>query len=123
DDRRAGRGRASPGTSPDAGAPTGDDDALRCTVCDHRITERAYGSERAGAHEHTFVNPGGIVHTIGCFVAAPGCGHVGPAETAFSWFPGWSWQVAVCAQCRTHVGWAFRCPPEQFHGLIRAALH
>ena len=42
----------------------------------------------AGAHEHTFVNPGGFVHHIGCFNAAPGCIYLGPTETAFSWFPG-----------------------------------
>ena len=99
-----------------------DDDALRCIVCDHRITDRGYRMEMSGAHEHTFVNPGGFVHTIGCFVAAPGCAHLGPSETAFSWFPGWAWQVAVCASCRAHVGWIFRCAGEQFHGLILAAL-
>jgi len=106
-------------------APTierGDDDALRCAVCDHRISSAAYRIERGGAHEHTFVNPHGITHHIGCFLAAPGCGHIGPTETAFSWFPGWSWQVAVCARCRTHLGWIFRCGGEQFHGLILAAL-
>ena len=78
--------------------------------------------EMSGAHEHTFVNPAGVVHHVGCFVAAPGCVHVGTTEEAFSWFPGWTWQIAVCAQCRTHLGWMFRCAGEQFHGLILAAL-
>lgn len=99
-----------------------DDDALRCAVCEHRITAVSSRSEQGGAHEHTFVNPHGVVHHIGCFVAAPGCIHVGDPETAFSWFPGWSWQVAVCARCRAHLGWIFRCAGEQFHGLILAAL-
>lgn len=100
----------------------GEDDALRCVVCDHRISEAAYRTERAGAHAHTFVNPHGIAFEIGCFVAAPGCVHVGDTETAFSWFPGWSWQIAVCARCRTHLGWIFRLAGEQFHGLILDAL-
>lgn len=100
-----------------------DHDALRCVVCEHVITDAAYRVERGGAHEHTFVNPHGIAHHIGCFVAAPGCGHNGPTQTAFSWFPGWSWQVAVCGRCNTHLGWIFRCAGEQFHGLILAALH
>lgn len=99
-----------------------DDDELRCAACAHRITSRAYRVERAGAHEHTFVNPGGFVHTIGCFVAAPGAVHVGAPEAAFSWFPGFTWQVARCARCRAHVGWIFRSTPEQFHGLILGAL-
>ncbi|HEU4732122.1 MAG TPA: cereblon family protein [Kofleriaceae bacterium] len=101
---------------------TPDDDALRCVVCAHRITERAYRQDRSGAHEHTFVNPAGFTFQIGCFLAAPGCAHVGPTSEAFSWFPGWSWQVAICSRCRAHVGWIFRCGGEQFHGLIIAAL-
>lgn len=76
----------------------------------------------SGAHEHTFVNPNGIVHTIGCFVAAPGCVHVGSTDEAFTWFPGWKWQVAICAKCHTHLGWIFRLSPDQFHGLILANL-
>ena len=101
---------------------TADDDSLRCVVCDHRISARGHRIEMAGAHEHTFVNPAGIVHVIGCYAVAPGCAHIGPTEHAFSWFPGWSWQVAVCARCRTHLGWVFRCAGEQFHGLIVTAL-
>jgi hypothetical protein len=98
------------------------DDALRCAACDHRITEHAYRSETGGTHEHTFVNPAGFTFRIGCFVAAPGCKHIGSTSDAFSWFPGWTWQVAICGRCRAHVGWIFRCAGEQFHGLILAAL-
>jgi hypothetical protein len=99
-----------------------ENDALRCAVCEHPITDAAYRTDRSGAHEHTFVNPHGIAHHIGCFVAAPGCVHVGTIEAAFSWFPGWSWQIAICARCHTHLGWIFRCGAEQFHALILAAL-
>jgi hypothetical protein len=99
-----------------------DDDQLRCAVCEHRITQAAYRVERGGAHEHTFVNPGGFVHHIGCFAAAPGCIHIGDTQQAFSWFPGWTWQVALCARCRAHLGWIFRCGGEQFHGLIVSAI-
>lgn len=76
----------------------------------------------SGAHEHTFVNPGGIVHTIGCYAVAPGCAHAGAPVETFSWFPGWSWQIALCGQCHAHLGWIFRCGADQFHGLISAAL-
>ena len=104
------------------GTTTAADDALRCAVCGHRITERAYRSEMAGAHEHVFVNPAGFTFRIGCFVAAPGCKYVGETSEAFSWFPGWSWQIAICGSCRTHVGWIFRLGGDQFHGLILTAL-
>ena len=98
------------------------DDSLRCAACDHRITDRGYRSEMGGAHEHTFVNPAGFSFRIGCFIAAPGCKHAGTPSEAFSWFPGWKWQIAICDNCHTHLGWLFRCGGEQFHGLIVAAL-
>lgn len=98
------------------------EDSLRCAACGHRITERAYRSTMSGAHEHTFVNPAGYLFRIGCFVAAPGCAYVGAPSEEFSWFPGWSWQIAVCGQCRSHVGWIFRLGGEQFHGLIASKL-
>jgi len=104
------------------GSTDRDDDALRCAVCDHRITDRGYRIEHSGAHEHTFVNPHGIVHTIGCYSSAPGCAHVGDIVETFSWFPGFSWQIAICGNCQTHMGWVFRCGDEQFHGLILAVL-
>ncbi|HTJ45031.1 MAG TPA: cereblon family protein [Kofleriaceae bacterium] len=122
--------RPGPAQGPRAGRDTkprdedgsDDDDALVCTACEHRITSRDLREERAGAHEHTFVNPGGFVHHLGCFAAASGCVHVGGRETAFSWFPGWTWQIAECARCRTHMGWLFVCEHEQFHGLLLAKL-
>lgn len=107
---------------PDTTTRVPDDDALRCAGCGHRITDRAYRSEQSGAHEHTFVNPAGYMFRIGCFVAAPGCVYVGAPSEAFSWFPGWRWQVAVCGRCHAHVGWIFRLAAGQFHGLILSAL-
>jgi hypothetical protein len=102
--------------------PTAGGEALRCAVCDHRITERAYATEMGGGHEHVFVNPAGLSFRVGCFVAAPGCRYIGDTTGVFSWFPGWTWQVAICGRCQAHVGWLFRCAGEQFHGLIVTAL-
>ena len=103
-------------------ADTGASDELRCVACDHPITECAYRTDMMGAHEHTFVNPGGFAYAIGCFAAAPGCAYQGVPDPAFSWFPGWTWQIAVCARCRVHLGWIYRLAGQQFHGLILAAL-
>ena len=93
-----------------------------CDACGHRITDDDNRVERGGAHEHVFVNPHGYQFRIGCFAAAAGCVHLGSPDPAFSWFPGFSWQVAACARCRAHVGWIFRNAGEQFHGLITEAL-
>ena len=114
--------KEKPDSNPARDSTDAGDDALRCAICEHRISEPAYRIEMSDAHEHTFVNPAGVVHHIGCFAAAPGCAHVGATEEAFSWFPGWKWQVAICGRCHTHVGWIFRCAGSQFHGLILAAL-
>ncbi len=107
---------------PGRGRVADDDRALLCAVCGYRITDEDRRIDMNGSHEHTFVNPGGYVHHIGCFDAAPGCSYLGPTESAFSWFPGWTWQVAACASCRAHVGWIYRNSGQQFHGLIVAAL-
>jgi hypothetical protein len=115
------RGDAPGSAASDAG--TGRDDRdLVCASCGHRITSVDARIEQAGAHEHTFVNPGGFVHHLGCFALAPGCAYAGATETAFSWFPGWTWQIADCGRCRMHLGWIFRCGGEQFHGLLVGKL-
>jgi uncharacterized C2H2 Zn-finger protein len=95
---------------------------LRCAACDHVITERAYRMELSGAHAHAFVNPGGYRYEIGCFAEAPGCATEGAPESTFSWFPGWSWQIAVCGRCRTQLGWRYELGGSHFHGLISNKL-
>lgn len=100
------------------GVDTADDESLYCAACGHRVSERAFRIQMSGAHEHVFVNPAGFQYRIGCFAAAPGCLANGPVESAFSWFPGWAWQVAACAQCRAHLGWSYVLGEQRFHGLI-----
>ncbi len=95
---------------------------LVCATCARRITHDDHRIAVAGAHEHTFVNPGGFVHHLGCFAVATGLAYVGPTETAFAWFPGFSWQLACCGACRTHLGWIYRCAGDSFHGLLLAEL-
>lgn len=109
-------------TTSESTTTTSDDDAVVCAACEHRITSRDYRIEMLGAHEHTFVNPGGIVHHLGCYALAPGVVESGAPEQAFSWFPGWSWQIVSCGRCRSHLGWIYRCAADAFHGLITAAL-
>jgi hypothetical protein len=116
-----GPGRTDPVLA-DEDDDVGGDHALVCARCRHRITDEAYRIEHGGSHEHTFVNPGGYVHHLGCFALAPGVVHVGEPDPHFSWFPGWTWQIAECARCRVHIGWIYRCAGEQFHGLLVALL-
>jgi len=94
---------------------------LLCARCERRITHEDLRIEVAGNHLHTFVNPGGYVHRLGCFAAATGLAETGPTETAFSWFPGYSWQIVACGGCTAHLGWIYRCAGEQFFGLLVSA--
>ncbi len=110
---------AQPDAEPkDAKAP-GHEDLLLCRQCRAIITRPSDRIDIDGAHMHTFANPMGIVFEIGCFRSSPGCGHVGPTSDEFAWFAGYSWRIAICGQCRTHLGWLFiSTSRDQFHGLI-----
>lgn len=115
---RSGRAPAPVPARADVAGPESSPGDLLCASCRARITHEDHRVERGGAHAHTFVNPGGVVHRIGCFALAVHLSYVGDPETAFTWFPGFSWQVADCATCRSHLGWIYRCRGDQFHGLL-----
>jgi hypothetical protein len=112
--------RSSPVLKPD---PTrADEHVVVCAACGHHVTDLDERHAVNGAHEHTFVNPAGFAFVIGCWRAAPGCVAISPPDATFSWFPGWSWQVVVCASCRVHLGWRYGNASDEFHGLIVGAV-
>ena len=77
----------------------------------------------AGDSVHRRVNPLGIEYEFSCFSSAPGCRTVGGETDEHTWFAGYQWRIALCGQCRTHLGWRFRSPDNEFFGLIVARLH
>ena len=91
---------------------------LRCTECHYPITRHSDRIAINEQHQHVFTNPHGHIFQIGCFAQAPGCLIIGPETSYFSWFPGYVWQIALCGQCGTLLGWAFRSQESQFFGLI-----
>jgi hypothetical protein len=94
-----------------------------CRQCRHVITSPAERKVIDGAHAHTFANPQGIVFEITCYRNAWGCGYVGSASPEFTWFVGYVWRIAVCANCHVHIGWRFSAPDGHFfHGLIADRL-
>ena len=96
-----------------------EEEYILCRQCRQAITRPTERITVQGAHQHTFANPHGIVFEIGCFRTVQGCGHAGPPSTEFTWFPGFSWRVAVCIKCLGHLGWFFTSPDyDSFHGLI-----
>lgn len=96
---------------------------LLCKQCENKITLPNNKIEVAGDFEHTFLNPGGHVFHIGCFFEADGCLALGVPTAEWTWFEGFEWQVALCNQCNTHLGWFYRSREEQnFFGLIMNLL-
>ncbi len=90
---------------------------LRCRACDLAITSPKKRCSRDGKHQHTFFNPAGVVYEIGCFSDAPGCLLSGSPSREFTWFKGYSWQVAYCNKCLEHLGWYFSGTESGFFGL------
>jgi hypothetical protein len=96
--------------------------ALCCAQCHHRITDHAARLEFAGGHLHVFTNPGGYTYEIALYEYADCVTH-GPATTEYTWFPGYNWQLALCVNCHTHLGWRYRqTGTAAFYGLIRERL-
>ncbi|MBZ4422101.1 cereblon family protein [Myxococcus sp. RHSTA-1-4] len=90
---------------------------LCCSRCGHPVTRVRHRIAVNGRHSHTRANPYGFVYHFGCFAQADGCTVDGPPTEEETWFPGFRWQVAHCAACRTHLGWAFR-GEGSFFGLL-----
>jgi hypothetical protein len=90
---------------------------LCCARCGHVITRERERTTFNGRHTHTRHNPAGFVFHFGCFARAEGCLVLGPPTAEASWFPGHLWEVALCAACHTHLGWAFHGEGD-FFGLV-----
>ena len=97
---------------------TEEEKRLFCAGCRHVITNVDERIVIQGGHEHSFTNPHGYRFNIGCFGQAAGCGATGEETDEWSWFSGFRWRIALCANCQQHLGWLFRASDEGFYGLI-----
>lgn len=86
----------------------GREQAIICKLCGYRITSESAKIMVNNSHVHTFMNPAGIIYTFGCFQDAPGISAVGARSSEHTWFPGHSWQILICSNCKEHLGWLFR---------------
>jgi hypothetical protein len=96
-----------------------------CRACAAFIAETRSRIEVNGAHAHSFINPAGAIFRVGCHAHAPGVVGVGEESDEWTWFTGFSWQVAVCGRCGEHLGWCYRNALARFVALIldRVAEH
>jgi cereblon len=101
---------------------------LRCSTCANLIARYSALFSMTGRDGPTvFVNPHGRVFELVTVRTAQGLFGVGGTTTAHTWFAGYAWQVVLCLQCSTHLGWRFSAAgsgvsPPSFFGLIRSAL-
>jgi hypothetical protein len=106
---------------PDDASEQQADHAILCATCGAVITHRSQALRIDNQHEHAFFNPAGIAYALRCFRDAPGVSPHGEPIAEFTWFPGYCWQIVLCASCQTHLGWRFT-NTQSFFGLIGSRL-
>ncbi|MDD5207375.1 MAG: cereblon family protein [Desulfobacterales bacterium] len=95
--------------------------ALACASCGHPVTSVSEKTDVRGRHDHAFSYYRQIVR-LGCFRNAPGCQGVQGVSRGYSWFRGYAWQIQVCRNCFTQLGWKYTSVDESFYGLIFETL-
>jgi hypothetical protein len=110
-------GRPSGATDPEESVEHDAATAVVCARCRTELTTPDQRIEVEGAHAHTYTNPSGETFHLRCFGEVRNVAPFGARETFFTWFPGHSWRVVVCAECTTFLGWRFE-GASVFHGLI-----
>lgn len=97
----------------------GDGNLLLCRTCSNPITSESEKIAIGLSHDYRFTNPLGVTYSIGCYQNAPGCSLAGEPTADDSWFGGYRWQVALCAECQQHLGWYYQNDKLRFFfGLI-----
>ncbi len=86
---------------------------IRCKCCASALSPMRNIFTVKGAEGTTgnYINEHGIVHqTVTLREVDPKVSVVcvGRPETKDSWFPSYSWQIAYCYVCSSHLGWKFR---------------
>ena len=97
-------------------------ESILCKNCKNEITTAEFTTVVNGQHAHIFKNPAGLTFHIACFSRAWGCVVYGIPTYEFTWFAGFSWCVALCSNCFTHLGWHYQSGGASFFGLILANL-
>lgn len=96
-------------------------DYIYCAVCSNVLGRRTDRIEVNGSFDHVCTNPYGIRFHLGCFANALGCTLSGEPIAADTWFAGYTWRLATCAECQRHTGWLFERAAggnDAFYGLI-----
>ncbi|CAN6341344.1 unnamed protein product [Urochloa humidicola] len=96
---------------------------IKCRNCQSHIAKRSdMVVMSTDGPLGAYVNPHGCVHETITVSKATGLALAGSPSTVHSWFPGYSWTIASCADCESHMGWLFRATrknlrPRSFWGI------
>ena len=102
--------------------------AIICKQCSTEVSARRFVfTMRSGSAAQVFPNPYGQMKEIITVRSAWSVQLEGWATEEFTWFHGYAWRVAYCAECRAHLGWRFEAEdspdgPARFFGLLAAAI-
>ncbi|XP_058449602.1 protein cereblon-like [Malaya genurostris] len=101
-----------------------------CKRCENEIASynEIFAMSKQGV-QTSYCNPSGYVHeTLTIYKTKENSTFVvDRPSTAFSWFPGYAWQITLCASCRQHLGWKFVATkknylPVSFYGLTGSSI-
>ncbi|KAJ1263713.1 hypothetical protein BS78_09G207200 [Paspalum vaginatum] len=96
---------------------------IKCRSCQSHIAKRSdMVVMSTDGPLGAYVNPHGCVHETITVSNANGLALIGNPSNVHSWFPGYSWTIAECAACESHIGWLFRATkknlrPRSFWGI------
>ena len=96
------------------------DSYIVCAHCMHVIADPRDVFEVSGSSEHEFINPHGVVHHFRSYREALGCAIKGARNRGDTWFPGYTWRLALCGNCDSHMGWFFEST-NSFYGIVTKA--
>ena len=94
---------------------------LVCIACGQPVTRVSEKIEVLGRHAHAFPYYGEMI-PLGCFRNAPGCLGVESISKGYSWFRGYAWQIQVCRNCFSQLGWKYISDEDSFYGLMFRTL-
>ncbi|XP_066309629.1 uncharacterized protein [Miscanthus floridulus] len=89
---------------------------IRCRNCLTRIARRsdmAVTSSDSPMSSHS--KPHSSVKEIITVYSATGLALRGDPSKTHSWFPGYTWTIALCSACQSNIGWLFRADNKNLH--------
>jgi len=97
--------------------------AYRCMFCNSVITYSDRLIAVSDSQRHNFMNPAGLKCEFYTFSSCPGAVVFGYPTEEHTWFPGYSWSLAACDHCGSHLGWYYRSVSEskelpEFWGIL-----